>query len=254
MVRSGNVLLWVVMTISSATAQQFQIDINQFDSWIFQGVGNETRAQTLFASAIDLEINRLERWTSLEDSQKERIRLAGQGDIKRFFDRVEKARRDFHALGDQLNQNNINEAYQIASPLSQEVSKGLFGETSLLRKVVNGTLDDEQAEKIRVETARRKRLHTETAIKMWLAELGRRIPMTGEQREAMLQITLSNVKSIEAENRYTSYLISYRLSKMPPDKLEEILDEAQLKAIQYSFNQAKQYEAMLKQQGLLNDE
>ena len=242
------------LLVSSLSAQQRGIDLAQFDSWIFRTTRTESAAREVLRSEIELQISRIERTVELKEFQKERIRLAGKGDIKRFFDRVEKARAVFRALGTDFNQNNINEAYQLTVPLQQELSNGLFKEDSLLKKVLSASLNEQQSETIREEAERRAKLQTESSVKMWIAQLGRKVPMTNEQREAFYELACQHVQPIRGNKQYTTYFIAYQMSRLPREKLEAILDEAQWKAVKTTLIQAESWRAMLKQQGMLDEQ
>lgn len=246
--------LIVCFFTSPLMAQNATIGIDQFDSWIFQGTTNRNQAKTTLESRVELEITRISQTIPLNDEQKERLKLAGYGDIKRFNDRVEKARRKFLSMGEQVEQNRINEAYQLALPLQQELRKGLFGKNSLLQKVVATTVDDEQAEKMRQEIKRQQRLRKESAVKVFIANFGRQVPMTSLQRSKLTELLLEKMKSIGSDDVYSNYLVSYRLSEIPRETYASLFDEMQLKAIDQSTQQGKAMKAMLKQQGLLDDE
>src|SRR6056297_2230411 len=94
----------------TASGQQNVITLQQFDAWIFNRLGDSSSARVSLQARIDLELQRLERAVSLTEPQKSKIRLAGMGDIKRFFDRVKRARQEFVELG-VVQQNDVNEAY-----------------------------------------------------------------------------------------------------------------------------------------------
>lgn len=247
------IVLLICVSASPASAQVATIGIEQFDSWIFQGNANRDQAKTTLESRIDLEITRIAQTVSLTDDQKERLKLAGNGDIKRFYDRVEKARRQFLSMGEQWEQNRINEAYQLAVPLQQELRKGIFGSNSLLQKVVATTVTEEQTEQMRKETERLLQLRKESAVKVMMASLGRQIPMTSTQRSKLTELVMQRMTSIGEDDAYTNYLVAYRLSEVPLDDYKDLFDEAQMKAINQSTQQGKAMKAMLEQRGLLDE-
>jgi len=243
-----------LVIVSPATAQNATIGIEQFDSWIFQGVVNRNQARSTLESRIDLEIARISQAVTLTTTQKDRLKLAGYGDVKRFYDRVEKARQQFLALGTQVDQNNINEAYQLALPLQQELRAGLFGQGSLLEKIATTTLDDKQTEIMHHERERRNRLRIESAVKVFIAQLGRQMPMTAVQRTKLTELLVDQMRSIGDDDAYTDFLVAYRLSQVPRNMYAPLFDEQQLKALDQSSLRGKSMKAMLKDQGLLNDE
>jgi hypothetical protein len=223
--------------------------------WIFQGLpGRGTGAREALESRVDMEILRISQAITLDDSQTDHLKLAGHGDIKRFFDRVERARRQFLAIQSRLERNNINEAYQLAAPLQQELTVGLFGPTSLLQKTIASTLDEQQWEAWQQEQERANRLRAERAVKLFIAQTQRQIPMTTEQRTRLAELLVGQAKSIRTNDQYTQYLLQYHLSEVPRGELESLFDPNQMKAIDRSIQQGRAMVNMLKQRGLLNDQ
>lgn len=235
-------------------AVQPAISMEQFDMWIFQGLpGRGTGAREALESRVDLEILRISQAIRLDDSQTDHLKLAGHGDIKRFFDRVERARRHFLAMQSRLERNNLNEAYQLAAPLQQELALGLFGPTSLLQKTIASTLDEQQWAAWQQEQERANRLRAERAVKLFIAQTQRQIPMTTEQRTRLAELLLDQVKSISTNDQYTQYLLQYRLSEVPREELQNLFDPTQMKAIDRSIQQGRAMVNMLKHRGLLNE-
>lgn len=244
----------VVASFSSRTeAQVRQITMTQFDSWIFQGSGNEQAARQSLASKVQLEISRIEQFAEFSDAQKDTIRLASKGDVKRFFDRVERARDEFRALGE-VAQNQINEAYQLAMPLQQELTAGIFGDQSLVHKVIMASLNDEQSEKMELQEQRRQRQRLKTATKLWIAGLGRKMPLTIKQRTQLLELAETIVTSVPNNPRYIPYLVAYRFDQVPKDQLREFFDDAQWKVVEQTLRNAKRFEGILKNAGMLADD
>ncbi len=245
--------LLVVLGSRSAKSQDIQIDINQFDSWIFSNMQSAENARRLLGDRIEMEIDRITFSTPLREDQILKIRFAGKGDIKRFFDDVEDARDEFRKVQakGEIDQNNINDIYQLAMPLQQRISQGLFGKTSLLKKVAQATVDDQQASEIRARDERLRELKSRAAMMAFLANLGRQVPMTHAQREKFLELMLKNIKISDPANRYVSYLVMFEVSELPRAKLTEIFDTAQMVAINKNRQQGVAMKATLKQMGLI---
>ena len=75
-------------------------------------------------------------------AQKNKLQLAGRGDMKRFLDRVEEKRSLYKGL--KVDQIKIGEIYQQIQPLKSTLSSGLFGEGSIFFKSIGMTLTAEQ--------------------------------------------------------------------------------------------------------------
>jgi hypothetical protein len=113
-----------------------------FDRWVFgDGVGEVARREHL-NSQVWKKVESVSKNRGLTAAQESKLRLAGHGDIKRFFERVEASRRDF-----EVARKNFNVGFRFLSlldPLCQEYEEGPFGEDSLfsktLRKIENDAL------------------------------------------------------------------------------------------------------------------
>jgi hypothetical protein len=247
-------LLSGMLCAAPVTAQNPAISIEQFDAWIFQGLpGRGQATREAIESRVDQEILRISRAITLEDAQTSRLKLAGKGDVKRFFDRVDKARRQFLAMQDRLERNNLNEAYQLAMPLQQELTAGLFGPKSLLQKSIPSTLDEQQMEAWQREIERSDRVRAERAVTLFIAQMQRQVPMTADQRTRLAELLNARVKSVRTTDRYTPYLIQYRMSEVPRETFVKMFDVEQMKAIDHSIRQGQAMGAMVRQRGLLDD-
>jgi hypothetical protein len=113
----------------------------QVETLIFQRDGNAAGARRRLDTLLATQISELDRAYTLTDAQKEKLRLAGRGDIKRFFDKCENVKRKFQLINQ--GEQNLQEINQDLR-LLREASNGLFNESSLLRKSLPNTLTSEQ--------------------------------------------------------------------------------------------------------------
>lgn len=251
-------IVWLMLLVFSVhgSAQNFQIDIAQFDSWIFSGVGNANTAPQILDGRVQMEIDRIGFSTPLREPQIAKLRFAAKGDIKRFYDDVDEARREFHAFQERgdVGQENVNELYQLASPLAQRLNQGLFGKDSLFQKVARNSVDQNQAEQLRAREERQHKLKCDVAIHAFIATLGWRVPMMHSQREALTDLMKANVTLSDPGNPSVHYLLLYEISELPQAELKAIFDEAQYKALEKNFAQGIMMKPNLKQMGLLDEE
>lgn len=251
-------ILWFCLIVSGATvsAQNFEIDINQFDSWIFSRMQNATLARQKLAAQAQMEIDRMDLTSTLQESQIRKLQFAAKGDIQHFFDDVDVAHRQFHAMqaAGEIGQANINEVYQLASPLSQRLSQGIYDDDSLLKKVARGCVDDKQAKQLREREQRQQKLDSDAAIMIFLANLGRKVPMADIQRQALVEMMTENITLRDPKHNHASYMLMYEMSELPQAKLQSIFDDAQYEAIKKNFQPGIMMKENLKQMGLLDDE
>lgn len=123
-----------------------RINDEEFDQLVFGGQSAATAQQKL-NERVRREVESLSRQYDLTASQKQKLLIAGQGDIKRFFDRVGKTRSRLTAgaVGDidsirEFNRELVNESKATFLEFRSRVS----GRGPLFVKVLNTTLTPEQ--------------------------------------------------------------------------------------------------------------
>ncbi|MEX2168380.1 MAG: hypothetical protein WD851_03645 [Pirellulales bacterium] len=237
-----------VLSFASASPAQNQFDLNDemFNQWLY---GNSKPLDV--ASEISAEIEGVDRVCSLSPEQKAKLKLAGRGDEVRFSERVDELRA--RLAGKSYDQNEINEIYLQIQPLAQEYRAGVLGKSSLFYKVLNRTLEPQQQEVFqRVQAERRAARHA-ARIGLYIAQLERGCPLTHEQRTALQELLHKETRPASQASEYDAYVLMFQASKIPEERFETFLDEAQLRMVKQQFQQGRGMEQFLKQQGLLPD-
>ena len=113
-----------------------------FDRWLFGDDFGEGRRRPFLYGRLVVRVDLAAQELRLTVPQKEKLRLSGVGDIKRFFDRVEEMRQDF-----ELARRDLTAGRRVLTQLltlSDEFRLGPFGDDSLfaktLRKMENDSL------------------------------------------------------------------------------------------------------------------
>jgi hypothetical protein len=115
----------------------------QIEAWVFQPHGIAARARDQLVSELALRIVEIDRACDLTYAQKRKLRLAGRGDIKRFFDRFEAVKQKLRSM--QNDKPMVQQIFaQYIIPLQTAFQAGLFHEKSLLVKSLHTTLTSEQ--------------------------------------------------------------------------------------------------------------
>jgi hypothetical protein len=237
-----------------AVAQnEFQMTQQQFDSWLTSGsnVRNQSPAEHLKAN-FDMRLQEIDVLCKLSDEQRDRLQLAGDGDIARFERRVAAVRQEL--VGKTFDNNEIGDIYsKKISPLNQAWQRGVFGDESLFSKILATTLEAEQSEQFeKAMQERRARQHT-VALKVFVAKMERAVPMTAAQRNALVDLLNEHSEPplTSPKQQYAQYFALYHFSLVPEKDMKEIFDEEQLTAMQQTRQQGQQYKRWLQQHGLL---
>ncbi len=230
-----------------AVAGAWEIDVANFDQWIFNSSGNTISPLGQLEVSLDLQMDFLERTCTLTDEQRKKLRLAATGDVERFLHQLERTRAHFMLV--RRDQQRFNEIWQEIQPLQQQVQSGLFGRGSLFNKVLEATLSESQyAEYQRVDLERR-RYRFQARIMLALEQLDMTMPMTDEQRTALTERLLKFEPPRYISMEYDHYVTLAMLARIPEKQLKEILDPTQMAVLRQHLRQGRALEQFLKQNG-----
>jgi hypothetical protein len=110
-----------------------------FDRSLYGGASDEAAARQQLAALLQQAVDDL--------SQKQKLQLAGRGDIKRLFDRIEESRRGIqaHVIHDVAGMQALClELSRALTPLRKSLKTGPLGEGSLFARTLNRALTADQ--------------------------------------------------------------------------------------------------------------
>jgi len=224
----------------------------QFDQWVFQQHRNAAGARKSMNSQLVLQTEHIDRACALTDVQKNKLQLAGRGDIKRFFDRYEEIKWKFKLI--QHDQQKANQIWQDINPLQMTLRSGLFHADSFFYKTVRNTLSDDQFTSYTTVDHKRRKLHHRAQVELTVAVLEQGIPLRDEQRQKLIELLLSETKPPRKSGQHDYYVIMYRISRMPKERIRPLFDDIQWKVLTQQLAQAKGMEHWLKKSGYLLDD
>lgn len=218
------------------------------DQWMFQPHGSEAGARKAHRAQLNLAIEMTERDCELTADQKEKLELAGEGDLARYFAEFDKIRAEFADAEE--NQADLNRLMQRIQPFQQRSQTSLYGPDSIYRAVSDQVLDRSQLQKLRKAEAERLKYYFGAALKTSIARAERASPLKAEQRKKILALAGDLEPPRVNNQRYMRYYVMYRLSKKK-DELENILSKKQFAAMNSLLQQGKGMERNLKRVGMI---
>jgi hypothetical protein len=227
----------------------FVLSDSQFDQWVFGGNGNYRAGRSSLDTQLSLHVDEVARVCRLTALQKKKLLLAGHGDIKRFFEKVEEKRKKFDTL--KTDRNKVNEIYQELLPLQQMVRSGLFSHGSFYAKTLKTVLTDEDNEKYQELVREKNRFRYRAKIELAVAQLDQSVGFRAEQRKRLIELILNETEPPERYGQYDHYLVLYQAAKIPTAELKSLFDDRQWGLLQRSLNQGRGLEQFLRTQGLL---
>jgi hypothetical protein len=201
------------------------VDEAHFDQWVFQGQGDANSVRQRIDSALILRIEVLHRVCEVTETQQQKLVLAAQGDIKRFFEQVEDVREKFRAV--QNDPNAFNGIWQDIQPLQQKLARGLFGETSFFAKTLRKTLTTEQAAKYTANLEERRRYRYRVMVEVAFTALENRVPLRHEQHQALVALILDKTSPPHTFDQAAYNVVMHQLSTLPENEVRSLLTERQ---------------------------
>jgi hypothetical protein len=230
----------------------FQVTADQFDGWVFNGQVNGKQWEPQLKSQLSTRIDYIDQICKLTEAQKQKLTLAGRYDIKRFSDQYETLKQKL--VNTTYGQDQVNVAYQQIQPLQQTWQAGIFGDSSLLYRVLPKVLEREQNEKYQQEEVKRRKFRYMAKVKLSLAALENSLPFTAKQRQQFEELILAETPPPKRWGQYDHQVVLFQASRLPDAKLKQIFnDDNQFQKLKAMLAQAQGMEQMLRQQGWIED-
>lgn len=195
--------------------------------YVFNGVDEATFKKQLDEHA-KLVVARIVKITAIDDVQRQKLMLAATGDLRRFYRELETVREKTKDL-DIQNQEQMQKAWQIMSPVQQRVRAGILNETSLLEKLLGAVLTVEQRTAYDEYLRKRERNLCTAVLHATIADLEKSLPLTVDQRTKLLELLDANPFPKKVQNGSLYNVGWVMLGRLNDTEVTKILDDLQLK-------------------------
>jgi hypothetical protein len=203
-----------------------------------------------YLRVLALKIAFVDRTCALSPAQRETLELAGKGDIKRHFDRIEEHR---NIINRPLEQNDYVKVVQELQALNRTQSAELFGGESIFAKALRTTLTEDQAALYRIVQLEREQGRYQTRVEQYVVGLDNALGLTADQRRRLVRLLLEETHPPTAFGPYDLVFIQYQMSRLPEASLKPIFDDVQWRSLRQKIAGAQAGEAMLRAIGYLPD-
>src|SRR4051812_343244 len=230
----------------------YTITDEQFDRVLFGARRDRDTARSLLESRLKSRIESLNRLYGITKDERKKLELAGRGDIKRFFDRVEETRKQLQlATTDRIQ---FSRAVEELHALSRHYESGIFHEESMSSKTLKKIL--RQNPGIPTEKDRggkRIRLY-QSRVEWVVLTLQKSLFLSDPQRHQLLTLFLEETHPPRRFGPYDYHGIILQASALPEAKLKPIFDDTQWRALLREFEGAKRMKQSLQDEGYLPGE
>jgi hypothetical protein len=241
----------VAVNVGGIAGRQMWPD-EQFERWVFPQDQTADRVRNKFESLLNSKVDQIERTCELTLTQVRKLRMMGQGDIKRFFDTYEKAKSHFKALNN--DPGRIQEIQPDLAPVRSALQGGPFTEDSLLNKSLRTTLTEEQFSRYEGVAGERRAFRHRANVELAVAMLEQAMPLSGVQRRELIALLQKETSPPRKGGQYEAYLILNQMSHLPPGKLKALFSETQKQVLDAQLAQYAATIGNLRQSGLVVDD
>lgn len=227
----------------------FMIADENFDQWVFGQFQNAAGCRSHLDSLLLLQIEHAVEACGLSDGQKQKLQLAGRGDIKRLFESIDQLRLKFQQV--KTDQNRIQELFREIQPFQVTLRDGPFGETSFFAKTLKNTLTSEQQARFEVSERERRLSFYRAAVELVVTELDETLVLRAAQRRQLVELLLEETEPPARFGQYDVYVVLVQAARLPEEKLKPLFDPPQWKTLARHFEKVRTLEPFLKANGIL---
>ncbi len=227
---------------------QGRFGLPDFDQWVLNGQRRDQFEGGL-KSQLALQIDAINCACEISSAQREKLELAGEGDLKRLSRTIEQLREKYREIGQ--DQQKFQAIAGDVSMLQMKVQSGAFDDSSLFHKVLRQTLDTEQTVRFERQERERRKFRYEAKIELVVSNLENAISLRAEQRQRLVKLLLDETEPPKKFGQYDFYLVLCQTRKLGEAKLRPIFDDAQWRSLKKVLDQYGGMESFLKSQGYL---
>jgi hypothetical protein len=200
--------------------------------------------------ALALKIADTNRTLGLSQDQRSALELAGRGDIKHRFDRIED-RRD--VINRRLTQEEYLKLRQDLQAMQNAHGDDLFGEGSLYAKALKAMLSDVMAARYRKVEREKRQILYRARVEQYVAGIDNGIGLTADQRRRFVAVLLEETQPPKIFSNYDLLLVQYQAARLPEARLRPIFDELQWRVLGQRFGAARGIEQTINIKDYLPD-
>ncbi|HEX4071503.1 MAG TPA: hypothetical protein VHX68_10045 [Planctomycetaceae bacterium] len=195
------------------------------------------------------------RASRLTELQKQKLLLAGRGDLVRLIDRMEELKARYRSAV--LTPDMQNELDRKAGPIRAALRGSVFADGSLFAKTMTKTLTSEQVARYeRIDWSRRLFQHR-AGVHMTVLRLATALGLSDDQWQRLEQLLLTETHpaQIIGEPYPAAYFnIVYRqMRQIPEKKLKPLFEPWQWRTLQKKFVEGQRFGAFFEQGGIFLD-
>jgi hypothetical protein len=229
-----------------------QAYLRRFDQLAFGGGLTEDSLRLPVESIMAKQLDHIERASGLTEAQKRKLHAAGQGDLKRFLDRVSEARRGLRANDDP--RALILEIRKSAQSFTEDRTSLLAAKGPIFTRAFAHTLTDDQRAAFEKDGRDRRAFRHRADVRWTAVLLARSLGLLDDQRRRLEAVLLKGTRPPLKFDTLDYTLVMYQASRIPEDEIRPIFDDLQWRVMTQELAASRRYKLPLKNGGFLPEE
>ncbi len=225
-------------------------DGNHIALYVLQNAINVEQIREQIDQQLMARIADIDRGCLLTDEQKQKLRLAAAGDIKRFFEKLDHLKDKNNK--DRNDRRHIQKFLLEIAPLQKQYVSNLFGDQSLFAKYLQSTLSAEQSDRLDYWNKTKWQRNFEERVKLAVNDLEKTTPLNPEQRKQLIASIVAAGKPLIKTGQLDYHVVWYYAAQVRPEKLKPQFTAEQWEAISHRMALGKRLEVTLKRNGYIN--
>jgi hypothetical protein len=232
--------------VNAENDRRVVINSQQFDRSVFEGLTSEKQVRQTLAAVLEKELAPFTAACALTDRQQRKLRLAGRGDVQAWLDRVVEVREKYTTAPISMDEYQIYRTQ--LEMLRARKQSGLFGDGSLFRKTLAGTLDDAQEARFTEFERQQRTAQFDAFVRSWEQKpIG--IKLDDAQRQKLVLLFLDHPGMPQSWGPYTHWIGLLQVDKHAQE-IKPLLEPWQWELLQKQVAQARQVEPQLRAFGV----
>jgi hypothetical protein len=212
----------------------------QLDQWIFRGSADAARDR--LESRLVRVIDQVDQMYALTPEQRKKLEVAGRGDIKRLFDRVQETKEQLDRTAE--DPVRAHSVFLEVQTLQREIQQNYFEEGSLFAKTLKKVLTPGQH-------ARHERDFYRSRVDRFISFLDRPLRLSHDQHRRFVAVVVDETHPLKKYGSFEYDAMMLQASRLPEEKLKPIFDASQWRLLGGRFDRAKSLERILVTEGYL---
>jgi hypothetical protein len=216
------------------------------------GSGGAAQFRRRLELCLTSRVTEIRKICALTVAQEGKLLLAGRGDIKRFFDRVQDAKKKIHHGSiDRVGLEAILHGFQRQT---LDPRREFFDASSLLSKSLKNALSPEQFDRFQQVTHERAVSHHRATVSWVVGVMDTTLRLTSAQHRRLEQLLQKETRPPRRFGEYDYYGVMFQVSRLPEGSLRPIFDDYQWGKLSLQLAEAVRLERTLKDEGFVPDD